>query len=68
MKRRGALPRLAFQGDSRDDGKNLQFGKDWGFEYGASNALIAIVRNQAVQGWVTIAGFLLLLIHVVHHW
>lgn len=51
-----------------DHGANLRFGKDWGFEYGTSYALIAIVRNQVVQGWLTVAGFILFLIHIVHHW
>ena len=51
-----------------DLGRNVMFGKDWGFEYGASNALIAIVKNQAIQGWVSVGIFILVLVHVVHHW
>lgn len=51
-----------------NSGRHLKFGEGYGFEYGTSNALLAIVRNQAVQGWITVAGFVLLLVHVVHHW
>lgn len=49
-------------------GKNLRFGPDWGFEYGASHALIGIVKNQGIQIILLASIFLLLLVDVVHHW